>query len=250
MGQEYKEIRKSCDILIVGGGISGLTAAVSAKEKNPDASVIIVEKQTAGYGGKANKGGGVLQWFDPHMNPDDFLAYHVHSVGCYLGDQIIMRKYIAMNNEMIERMDGWGIKVPRQKIPTGPMTFMVGIDLDNCLKMAQRARKLGCEIIDKVPISDLLTDGNKVSGAVGYSLLDGTFYISKLRQFCWLQAARTTEFQVCGQTAVVMVSTQHTRQALKCVTQSSAASCSSSVRTAIMSAYSARTTCITVSART
>ncbi|MBQ9814601.1 MAG: FAD-binding protein [Lachnospiraceae bacterium] len=196
MGQEYKEIRKSCDILIVGGGISGLTAAVSAKEKNPDASVIIVEKQTAGYGGKANKGGGVLQWFDPHMNPDDFLAYHVHSVGCYLGDQIIMRKYIAMNNEMIERMDGWGIKVPRQKIPTGPMTFMVGIDLDNCLKMAQRARKLGCEIIDKVPISDLLTDGNKVSGAVGYSLLDGTWYVFEAKAV--LLATGSQNYRVSG----------------------------------------------------
>ena len=60
MGQNYEEVRESADILVVGGGIAGLTAAVAAKEKNPDASVIVVEKQTAGYGGKANKGGGVL----------------------------------------------------------------------------------------------------------------------------------------------------------------------------------------------
>ena len=70
MGQNYEEVRDSADILIVGGGIAGLTAAVSAKEKNPDASVIVVEKQFAGYGGKANKGGGVLQYFDlDHMKP-------------------------------------------------------------------------------------------------------------------------------------------------------------------------------------
>ena len=53
MGQNFEEVRESADILIVGGGIAGLTAAVSAKEKNPDAEIIVVEKQTAGYGGKA-----------------------------------------------------------------------------------------------------------------------------------------------------------------------------------------------------
>ena len=34
--------RFTSDVLIVGGGIGGLTAAVTIKEKNPDASVIIV----------------------------------------------------------------------------------------------------------------------------------------------------------------------------------------------------------------
>ena len=99
MGQNFEEVRESADILIVGGGIAGLTAAVSAKEKNPDAEIIVVEKQTAGYGGKANKGGGVLQYFElEHMKPEEFLQYHVHAVGCYLGDQEVMKKYVAMNN--------------------------------------------------------------------------------------------------------------------------------------------------------
>ena len=172
MGQNYEEVRDSADILIVGGGIAGLTAAVSAKEKNPDASVIVVEKQFAGYGGKANKGGGVLQYFDlDHMKPEDFLQYHVHAVGCYLGDQDTMLKYVAMNNEMIDRMEGWGISIPKVKMPTGPMTFMFGIDLDSCIKMTARAKKLGVKIYDKVAISDLLTDNGKIAGAVGYSLL-------------------------------------------------------------------------------
>ena len=130
MGQEFKEVRESADILIVGGGIAGLVAAVSAKEKNPDASVIVVEKQVCGYGGKTNKGGGVLQAFDlEHMKPEDFVEYHAHAVGCYLGDQETMKKYVAMNNEMIDRLEGWGVVIPKVKMPTGPMTFMFGIDI-------------------------------------------------------------------------------------------------------------------------
>ena len=51
----------SCDVLIAGGSIGGLVCAVELKEKRPDLDVLIVEKQTVGYAGKANKGGGVLQ---------------------------------------------------------------------------------------------------------------------------------------------------------------------------------------------
>ena len=72
--QEIKQEKMSADVLIIGGGIAGITAAISVKETNPDISVLVVEKQTAGYAGKANKGGGVLQYFDlekttPEMDP-------------------------------------------------------------------------------------------------------------------------------------------------------------------------------------
>lgn len=177
---KFGEVRKTTDFLIVGGGIAGLTAAVAAKEKNPELRVLIVEKQTAGYSGKANKGGGVLQYFDlEHMSPEDFVEYHAHEVGCYLGDQELMKKYVSMNNELLDRLESWGVTIPKKRIPTGPMTYMVGVDLDITLKVRKKAEKLGVEIIDKVTVSDLLTDGSRISGAVGYSILDGTFYILK-----------------------------------------------------------------------
>ncbi len=180
MGKVDFEVKRiSTDLLIAGGGIAGLTAAAAAKEKNPDIDITIVEKNTTGYGGRANKGGGVLQWFDlEHMDPDEFVEYHVHSVGCYLNDQLLMRKYVAMNNIMIERMIGWGINVTIDNpIPTGPMTAIIGIDLDITLRMRRTVEKMGTHIIDKTVISDLLTDGDKITGAVAYSILDGTFYI-------------------------------------------------------------------------
>lgn len=175
---DRKTVTQAADILIVGGGIAGLTAAVSAKEKNPDAQVLIMEKQTAGYSGKANKGGGVLQYFDlEHTTPEMFVEYHVHSVGCYLGNQNMLKRYVAMNNDMLDRMERWGVTIPKLKIPTGPMTYMVGIDLNVTLQMRKKAEKLGVKIIDKVTVSDFLTDNGKIAGAVGYSIVDGTFYV-------------------------------------------------------------------------
>lgn len=175
---QYEEVKIGTDILIVGGGIAGLSAAVSAKEKNPDAQILIVEKQTAGYGGKANKGGGVIQYFDlENTTPEQFAAYHAGVVGCYLGDQNLMKKYVAMNNEMLDRLEGWGVTIPKKKIPTGPMTYMFGVDLNITIRMRQTAEKLGVKVLDKIAVSDFLTEKERISGAVGYSIIDGTFYI-------------------------------------------------------------------------
>ena len=37
---------ETADILVIGGGIGGLVAAVAAKEKNADADVLVVERAT------------------------------------------------------------------------------------------------------------------------------------------------------------------------------------------------------------
>ena len=183
METRYGRKDLSTDVLIVGGGIAGLSAAVSIKEHDPDLDVLVVEKQTAGYSGKANKGGGVLQYFDlERIRPEDFVAYHVHSVGCYLGDQELMTKYVSMNHVLLDKLVEWGAKLPKNAdgtycvTPTGPMTAMIGVDLDITLKVRRTAEKKGVRFIDKVPVSDLITEDGRATGATGFSLLDGTFY--------------------------------------------------------------------------
>lgn len=176
------------DILVVGGGIAGLTAAITVKETNPNLDVLIVEKQTSGYSGKANRGGGVLQYFDfDRVKPIEFVAYHANAVGCFLGDQEQMLKYVSMNHLMIDKLKEWGVKIPYNEdgtlrvFPTGPMTGMIGVDLDITLQVRRTAEKKGVKIIDKVTISDLLTNDGKICGATGYSILDGTFYVIKAK---------------------------------------------------------------------
>jgi succinate dehydrogenase/fumarate reductase flavoprotein subunit len=181
---QYEQKRMSTDVLVLGGGTAGLTAAIRIKEMNPEISVVVMEKNTSGYSGKANRGGGVLQYFDPNrISPEGFVEYHVHNVGCYLGDQEVLHKYVSMNNEMIDKLVEWGVKVPFNEdgslkvIPTGPFTGMIGVDLDITVQMRRTASKLGVEFMDKVSLSDVLTNDGKAVGATGFSLLDGTFYV-------------------------------------------------------------------------
>ena len=175
---DYK--KESCDILILGGGVGGLCCAVAIKEQNPQADILVVEKNFSGYSGKANRGGGVLQYFDPkRIDPWEFVKFHAEKIGAYLGDQELMAKYVEMNPSMLEKLASWGASLPRREdgtfnvFPTGPMTAMIATDLDITLKIRRTAEKLGVRLIDKTALIDLLTDDSGVTGAAVFSILDG-----------------------------------------------------------------------------
>lgn len=180
----FGQSRLSCDVLIVGGGIGGLSCAAAIKERAPKTDVLIIEKQTAGYGGKANKGGGVLQYFDTNkVDPMEFLAFHVNTIGAFLGDQELMLKYVNMNHEMMDTLSAWGVNVPKNEdgtynvIPTGPMTSMICVDLDITLKVRKYVERLGVKIMDKTAMAELFTKDGHISGAAAYSILNGEFYV-------------------------------------------------------------------------
>lgn len=182
MEEEKKKF--DTDVLIIGGGIGGLTTAVRIKEINPELDVIVMEKNISGYSGKANRGGGVLQYFDfKKTSPEQFVEYHVHTVGAYLGDQELLHKYVSMNNEMIDKLVEWGVNVPYNEdgtlkiVPTGPMVGMIGVDLDITVQVAKAAKKLGVKFLDKTVMSDILVENGEAVGAVGFSLIDGIFSI-------------------------------------------------------------------------
>ena len=125
-------------------------------------------------------------------------------------------KYVAMNNELLDKMESWGVNIPKKRISTGPMTYMIGVDLDLTLKMRATATKLGVKFIDKTTISDLLTRDGQIAGAVGYSIIDGTFYVLKENPSFSVPEVRTTVWLRCGVTDVVTVSQQLTVPAHRC----------------------------------
>ena len=109
----------STDVLIVGGGIGGLAAAIRVKEENPETDVLIVEKQTAGYAGKATKIGGILAFLGPDNDADKFVDFQVNASGVFLNDQELLYKYITSTYNTIEKFAEWGDKLA--KTPDGDM---------------------------------------------------------------------------------------------------------------------------------
>lgn len=177
----------SADLLIVGGGIAGLSAAITAKEQNPGLDVLVVDKATAskGYAGKAGRTAGLLSFVTEEDDPEEFVRYCLDHIGCYLNDQILLREFAHSSRQIAENLSLWGVDVPRDengKIAYAKWPFPWGtasIDPDMCVAMAGHAKNLGVRFLDRVAVVDLVKNGDCVAGAVGFHLSDGGFRIFK-----------------------------------------------------------------------
>lgn len=176
----------STDVLIIGGGISGLSAAITVKENQPDLDVLVVEKATSGWAGKADRGGGILAFITPADTPEEFIHYHVHNIGCFLEDQELLSEYAHTCNSVLDWLDTWGVKLNKEKDgrwkyvknPGAPLPWgLAGVDLDMCKRLNKRARKLAVKFLNKVTLVDLLKADGKINGAIGFSIEDGGCYL-------------------------------------------------------------------------
>jgi succinate dehydrogenase / fumarate reductase flavoprotein subunit len=179
----------STDVLIIGGGIGGLAAAIKAKEESPNIDVLIVEKQTVGWAGKATKIGGILAFLGPNDNADKFLDFQVRTSGFYLNDQELLSQYIASSRKAIDWLSDWGAKFARtaegslviSRAMWAPEWSTTFIDIDLMLPIRARARKMGTKFVNKIHVVDLLKQSGKVVGAVGFDIISGQFYIFKAK---------------------------------------------------------------------
>lgn len=184
----------STDMLIVGGGLAGLTAALKAKEESPELSVLIVEKQTVGWSGAAPRGGMVIWVLSPEDDVDKLMKFHVNNLGYYLNDQELLYEYASGAYERIEKLAEWGVEMPRNakgnieitKVFQPPFFLpeywsYVCVDSDMLVPLRTTARKKGVKILNKVQVVDLLKHRDRVVGAVGFNIIDGRFYIFKAK---------------------------------------------------------------------
>ena len=180
----------STDLLIIGGGVGGLAAAIKAKEAVPSIEVLMVEKQTVGFAGKATKIGGILAFLAPGNNADKFIDFQIKTVGEYLNDQEALTKYVGDTYPAIEQLGKWGAKFA--KGPDGKLAVMGSmawapeysstfIDIDMMVPLRATARKLGTKIMNKIHIVELLQTGGRVIGAAGFDIITGKFYVFKAK---------------------------------------------------------------------
>jgi succinate dehydrogenase flavoprotein subunit len=177
---------ETADILVIGGGIGGLAAATAAKEKNPDADVLVVERASTGWAGQANKGAGIWWYLAPEDDVDAFVRFHVEHIGHYIEDQDLLADFGRESMGILERVDGWTGRLQRRDGEIIHKRFkpflpwsLTGMDLDFMRPLKRHARRLGVRFIDKTSLTDLLTDGGRVAGAVGFDLLDGSPIVIK-----------------------------------------------------------------------
>jgi succinate dehydrogenase/fumarate reductase flavoprotein subunit len=171
------------DVLVIGGGFGGLAAAIRIKELAPETAVLLVDKQTIGWGGKANKGAGVLWILAPEDDSEAFVDFHVKNIGIYLNDQELLYAMARESYGAAKKLADWGVKV--MKTPAGDLDVnrlpfgwsLAAADLDMMLPLKNKAEKLGVKLLDKTQVVELLKQNGCVTGAAGFNLLDGRFTV-------------------------------------------------------------------------
>ncbi|MCR5666196.1 MAG: FAD-binding protein [Eubacterium sp.] len=174
--KDYGELF-TADILVVGGGMSGLVTAIRAKENNPELDILVIDKGIIGWNGQATKAGNGIRSTSKH--PDGIknaLKYLVHAHTPYMNDQEFLKVYLEYHRDNIDYMKHCGVITScDEENKATPLTFIPdaldigGVSINVCAQLRQMALKLGIRLLSRVNIFELLTSKNgKVIGAIGF----------------------------------------------------------------------------------
>ncbi|MBN2041962.1 MAG: FAD-binding protein [Spirochaetes bacterium] len=95
----------------------------------------------------------------------------------------MVKIYAETSLTLVETLERWGIEIMRDengklsRIEEIPLWALCAYDLDILQKLRKLAKKNNVRMIDKTQSVELLTDGNTVTGAVGFDLTNGIFRI-------------------------------------------------------------------------
>ncbi len=194
---DIRELR--CDVLVIGGGIAGLFAAITARDEGRD--VILVEKNYAGKSGSSIMGSGQLNVFNPDwgMDFDECFEKFVRT-GEYLNHREWLKTMMLESWGIYENMRDWGVEFPsdedsfrsymnsvhdwqqdtgdeaeaeKPKKPA-PAWGMVPLKHREVPpKLRRHARKVGVRIVDRTMVTELIRAGERICGAVGFHIETG-----------------------------------------------------------------------------
>lgn len=173
------KIRKEpvqADVLIIGGGISGMQAAIAAGEKG--ANVVVVEKADTRRSGSGATGNDHFMCYIPEYHGDDFEEILQEAMETLVGpiqDLNIFALMMRRSFELIQKWESYGINMR----PTGKWNFeghaMPGRrryhlkydGRDQKPLLTKKAKEVGAKILNKTTITEILVKEGRVVGAIG-----------------------------------------------------------------------------------
>lgn len=192
---EQPEEEISTDILVLGGGMAGLCAAIKARESG--SSVLVVDKGGIGWAGQVPLGGGSLAYLYPDQ-VERFCKF-VTEFNKYLNNQEWTLNFAQRLNTVHNELDAMGVPFLKNNnkiaiISLGKDNHRTRFDAPRAMiKLRQAALNRGVKTIDKVFVVDLLLSENQVIGAIGFGLVDGKTYIFRAKSV--ILATGTCRFQ-------------------------------------------------------
>ena len=179
--------RLRTDVVIMGGGLAGLNAAIGAAERG--AEVVVLDKGRIERSG--NIAGGVdhfmayLETGEPWDTRDAYLRY-VEQEGYGIVDVAVHNQVFCEElRAAIQRLERIGSPLYDPKTGRYYRTASMGqpgpywINFNGKhLKpnLAKEVRRLGCTVLDRVMATRLIVSDSKLAGVVGFHTRTGDFY--------------------------------------------------------------------------
>ena len=179
------------DMLILGSGAAGCGAAIGAAEHG--CRTVLVDKgkvESSGCLGGGNDHFMAVLNTDPETDSEEALVNFYKGALSGYTPAMISRWAQAMP-VMLDVLEEVGVEFVKN--PDGswlrtvgfgqPGNWFININNGQLIKrrLAKKVRAVGVDVIDHVMVTKLLTADNRIIGAVGYHVLDGSLYIFKAK---------------------------------------------------------------------
>ena len=178
------------DVLVVGGGIAGLMAAIHAADKG--VRVVIAEKANTKRSGSGATGNDHFCCYIPEIHGDDMAPivkeYKNSLVGGYTDDGLVVQ-FLEQTFDRVKDWDQWGISMrPTGKweftghaFPGRPRIWLKYAGHNQKEVLTREAKKRGVHIENHLPIADVITHQGEAVGAMGLSIREERSLLKVIR---------------------------------------------------------------------
>ena len=181
-----------CDILIIGGGMSGCGAAFESKFWGSDLKVVIAEKAVIERSGATGEGLSAINCYMGQRygwnTPEDFVNYVVNDMMGLAREDLVydVGRHVDSSVHLLEE---WGLPIWKKDDGTYERIgrWQIPIHGESIKPVtAEPARKaVGQEnLYERVSITHLLADANdpnRIAGAVGFGVREDKLYVFKAK---------------------------------------------------------------------
>lgn len=187
------------DVMVVGGGLGGTAAAIGAADFVK--TVVLVEKGAVARTGCSAMAAGVYTIFFPDEDDIDVWMKEIIELAQYFNHQEWLRLYLEKIHPLALDLDKWGQGYGLEVFVKDKEGNFVRrrsrghLTLQHCVinalpmmeTMKKKALERGVKLIERVMVTDLIKDGQRVVGAIGINPQSGETYL--LRSKALIMAA-------------------------------------------------------------
>lgn len=184
-------VQRDVDVLVIGGGTAGPMAAVKAKQANPAARVLLLEKANVKRSGAISMGmDGLNNAVIPgYATPEQYVR-EITAANDGIVNQKTVLAYAQNSFAMIEELDRWGVRFEKDEtgdyavkkvhhVGTYVLPMPQGHDIKKVLyRQLKRSR---VEITNRLVATRLIVADGRIAGAFAFDCRSAAFHVIRAK---------------------------------------------------------------------